>query len=269
MASRQATEKVPSSRLAGLSGLRGLSGCAVLLIASTLAADNALGGSGTPAGDQPEICRLATLRNGFTIRYTRHEVAGATTRLWMCTDAGAGYVEVPSEQIEAFEQGRSEVARAAPATASETTASSIPPAKDPIRTLIARAASRYQIDPDFVFSVVKAESGFNPAAVSPKGAGGLMQLMPQTAASLGIENVFDAAANVEGGTKYLRHLLDLYNGDAVKALAAYNAGPQRVEQYGGIPPYRETWAYIARIIDDYNRKKAQRQAQSTAGSPEK
>jgi soluble lytic murein transglycosylase-like protein len=266
---RQATGKMALSRFSHLSRLRGLSFCAVLLIASTIEADNALGGSGTPAGDRPELCQVAALRNGFTIRYTRHEVAGLATRLWVCADAGVGYVEVPSEQIENFEQGPNAVATAAPASASETTASGRVPVKDPIRNLIVSAASRYQIDPDFVFSVVKAESGFNPTAISPKGARGLMQLMPQTAARLGIENVFDPAANVEGGTKYLRHLLDLYDGDAVKALAAYNAGPQRVEQYGGIPPYRETWAYVARIIDDYNRKKVQQQAQSTAASAHK
>jgi soluble lytic murein transglycosylase-like protein len=91
-----------------------------------------------------------------------------------------------------------------------------------------------------------------------------MQLMPRTAAWLGVENVLDPAANVEGGTKYLRQLLDQYDGDALKALAAYNAGPQRVEQYGGVPPFPETRAYITRIIDDYNRKKHQQQAHSSA-----
>ena len=109
-------------------------------------------------------------------------------------------------------------------------------------------------------SVVKAESGFNPRAVSPKGAQGLMQLMPETAAMLGAGNVLDPAANLGAGTKYLRQLLDQFAGDAGKALAAYNAGPQMVEQYGGIPPYRETRAYVTRIIEDYNRKKLQRQA---------
>jgi soluble lytic murein transglycosylase-like protein len=133
-----------------------------------------------------------------------------------------------------------------------------------MRNWIAGAALRYQIDPDFVASVVKAESGFNPTAVSPKGALGLMQLMPQTAARLGVEDAFDPAANLEGGTRYLRELLDQYGGDAVKALAAYNAGPQRVEQYGGVPPFRETRAYITGIIDDYKRKKTQQQANAPA-----
>jgi soluble lytic murein transglycosylase-like protein len=248
-----------------------LSVFAVLLTASAFGADSVSGGSGTPAGYGPEACHVAVLRNGFTIQYVRHEVAGPATRLWLCAGAGAGYVEIPGGQIEGFEQEQSAVplTPALPARVPETTASGILPVKDPIKDLIASAASRYQIDPDFVDSVVKAESGFNPTAVSPAGARGLMQLMPRTAAWLGVENVFDPAANVEGGTKYLRQLLDQYDGDAVKVLAAYNAGPRRVEQYGGIPPYRETRAYVARIIDDYNRKKLQQQAHSTAASADK
>ena len=95
------------------------------------------------------------------------------------------------------------------------------------------ASGRYRLDPDLVNSVIKAESGFNVRAVSPKGAQGLMQLMPGTASQLGVPNAFDPQANIEGGTKYLRELLERYNFDLVKALAAYNAGPQRVEQFGG------------------------------------
>jgi soluble lytic murein transglycosylase-like protein len=117
------------------------------------------------------------------------------------------------------------------------------------------AGERHQIDPDFLNSVIRAESGFNSRAVSKKGAQGLMQLMPQTASQLGVTNSFDPKANVEGGTKYLRELLEKYNFDVAKALAAYNAGPHRVEQYRGVPPYYETRAYIARIIRDFNRQK--------------
>jgi soluble lytic murein transglycosylase-like protein len=88
-----------------------------------------------------------------------------------------------------------------------------------------------------------------------------MQLMPQTASQLGVANAFDPGANVEGGTKYLRELLERYNFDLIKALAAYNAGPQRVEHFHGVPPYYETQAYVARIIRDFNRKKlAERKA---------
>jgi soluble lytic murein transglycosylase-like protein len=129
------------------------------------------------------------------------------------------------------------------------------------------ASGRYRLDPDLVTSVIKAESGFNVRAVSPKGAQGLMQLMPGTASQLGVPNAFDPQANVEGGTKYLRELLERYNFDVVKALAAYNAGPQRVEQFGGVPPYYETRAYVARVVKDFNKKKvAQKKATTTHSS---
>ena len=121
--------------------------------------------------------------------------------------------------------------------------------------LVREASARRQLDPDFVNSVIKAESNFKTRAVSPKGAQGLMQLMPGTAAQLGVSNAFDPKANVEAGTQYLSDLLDLYHDDPIKALAAYNAGTQRVEQYHGVPPYRETRTYIARIVHDFNAKK--------------
>ncbi len=238
----------------------------VLLTAGALGADQAGGGSVAAADGRQEVCQTALLRNGFTLHYLRRETAGGATRLWVCGGAGAaGYLEIPSEQIERFEQIQTSLPPA-PASAPATTASGMPPAGGSIKNLITSVALRYQIDPDFVASVVKAESRFNPKAVSPKGAQGLMQLMPKTAASLGVGNVFDPAANVEGGTRYLRQLLDQYAGDAVKTLAAYNAGPQRVEHFGGIPPYRETRAYIARVVDDYNSKKLEQRAESRAAS---
>jgi soluble lytic murein transglycosylase-like protein len=131
-----------------------------------------------------------------------------------------------------------------------------------LKTIVNAASTRSQVDADFIASVIRAESGNNPHAVSPKGAQGLMQLMPGTASKLGVKNSFDPTENVDGGVRYLRELLLLYNNDMVKVLAAYNAGPQRVQQYKGVPPYRETHAYVARVINDYNRKKlAQRKHQ--------
>ncbi len=112
--------------------------------------------------------------------------------------------------------------------------------------------------------MIHAESAFNPRAVSPKGAQGLMQLMPGTASQLGVRNAFDPHDNVEGGTSYLRQLLEQYNFDLIKALAAYNAGPHRVQRYRGVPPYYETRAYVARIVREFNRKKLAEQKASSA-----
>jgi soluble lytic murein transglycosylase-like protein len=124
-----------------------------------------------------------------------------------------------------------------------------------LHQVVDSASAVYHLDPDLVNSVIHAESGFNSHAVSPKGARGLMQLMPGTANQLGVNDAFDPRANVTGGSRYLRELLERYNFDLVKALAAYNAGPERVEQYRGVPPFRETQAYVARIVHEYNQKK--------------
>jgi hypothetical protein len=182
---------------------------------------------------------FAILRNGFSIRHARREVVGSVTRLYLGADRN-GYVDVPTGDIDHFEEDRS-----VPAVLNS----------QPMNQAINAVSSRHHLDPDLINSVIHAESGFNPKAVSPKGAQGLMQLMPQTASRLGVANAFDRDDNLEGGTRYLRELLERYNFDLIKALAAYNAGPRRVEQYHGVPPYYETQAYVARIIRDFNRKK--------------
>jgi len=186
---------------------------------------------------------LALLHNGFSIRHERREVIGSVTRLYLGADRD-GYVDVPTADIDGFEKDLSAPMAGKARVSGQS-----------MNEVINAVSSRHHLDPDLINSVIHAESDFNPRAVSPKGAQGLMQLMPQTASRLGVVDSFDPGANVEGGTRYLRELLERYNFDLIKALAAYNAGPQRVEQYHGVPPYYETQAYVARIVRDFNRKK--------------
>lgn len=114
-------------------------------------------------------------------------------------------------------------------------------------TQIASAAARYDVDPALVRALIHAESGFNPKAVSPKGAMGLMQLMPGTASDMGVSNPFAAQQNIDGGVKYLAQLLAQFKGNVMLAAAAYNAGPGAVTKYGGIPPFAETRTYVKRV----------------------
>lgn len=121
--------------------------------------------------------------------------------------------------------------------------------------LILEVAGQHDVDPGLVKAVIAAESGFKPHAVSRVGAQGLMQLMPATAADLGVERPFGVVENIDGGVRYLRSMLDRF-GDVSRALAAYNAGPRTVERYRGVPPYRETRAYIKRVLEYHRRYRA-------------
>lgn len=127
---------------------------------------------------------------------------------------------------------------------------SLPLADESLSSLITNAAKKYQVDPKLVSAVAEVESGGRQEATSAAGAVGVMQLMPDTAASLGV-NPYDKRENVEGGAKYLKEMLDLFGGDVKKAVAAYNAGPAAVKNYGGVPPYKETQNYVNKVLDIY------------------
>jgi soluble lytic murein transglycosylase-like protein len=118
----------------------------------------------------------------------------------------------------------------------------------PYGSLIGAAASKYDVDPALLRGLIRAESNFNPNAGSPAGAQGLTQLMPGTAASLGVKNLHDPAQSIDGGAHYLRMQLDAFGGDVTKALAAYNAGPGAVQRHGGVPPYAETQQYVQKVL---------------------
>lgn len=220
---------------------------------------------------------VATLRNGFTIRHESRAPLGETTRLFLTAD-GSSFVDVPTAEIVEIEPdvnapSAADQSTQAPALTPVASGPVLPSASTPVAPtsqhvdvsqVVNAASGRYRLDPDLVSSVIRAESGFKVHAISPKGAQGLMQLMPGTASKLGVPNAFDPEANVDGGTRYLRELLERYNFDLIKALAAYNAGPHRVEQYKGVPPYLETRKYVASIVRDFNRKKL---AQQKAANP--
>lgn len=195
-----------------------------------------------------------TLKNGFSIHHLRREVVGTNTRLFI---DDSNFIDVPTSEIDSITESP-EAVPMVPELANE---------KVDLKKVVAAASDKHRIDPDLITSVIHAESSFNPKALSPKGAQGLMQLMPGTATRLGVTDAFDPYANVDAGTHYLRELLLQYNGDMAKALAAYNAGPLRVQQYHGVPPFRQTRAYVAQVINEFNSKKlAARASNGSAGA---
>lgn len=202
---------------------------------------------------EPARAEIALLANGQTMKLSGHRPEGESVVLSL---RGGGEVTVPAAFLRGVvpDEILDEVGR-------------LPLDADPsdVRALAVAAARRHGLDPDLVLAVVAVESGFRKDAVSPKGARGLMQLMPGTAESLGVRDAFDPEENLDGGSRYLRWLVGLYGGDLEKALAAYNAGPGAVKRHNGVPPYRETRGYVRKVLEEY---RASAEAGEKPRSPE-
>jgi len=182
------------------------------------------------------------LRNGQRFTVTGYQILGNSYRLQM----KGGTVDVPVEQVLTIEP--EDIFTPVPR---------VEVSQEPFGELIRAAAKRYSVDADLITSVIAAESNFDPKAISRRNARGLMQLLPTTAAHLGVKNIFDPQENIDAGTHYLSDLLLLYKNDLALTLAAYNAGPQRVQRYGQrVPPFAETISYVRRVKQTYNQRKA-------------
>ena len=182
----------------------------------------------------------AVLRNGFAIRHERRQVIGTITRLYV-DGSESSFVDVPTAEIDHFETLPPEPKVVEPASHRELQARAAKALQPVDLDEVVKAASgTYSLDPDLVNSVIRAESGFNVRAVSPKGAQGLMQLMPQTARELNVTNPFDPQQNVDAGVRHLKHLMESYGGDVSLTLAAYNAGAGAVARSASILPIRTT-----------------------------
>jgi hypothetical protein len=209
-----------------------------------------------------------TLRNGFEMRCDHHANIEGRTRLYLSSGEDS-YIEFRTEEVAAVEA----LPDPPPTMSAET--STVPltaptPAiqKDSklseadLREMLSKAGQAHNLDVDLLASLVKAESNGNARAVSHAGAQGLMQLMPATAKDLGVADSFKPEENVRGGASYLDALLTRYHDNLALALAAYNAGPEAVDRYNGIPPYSETRAYVARVIHEFNRRVMARAAEA-------
>jgi hypothetical protein len=185
------------------------------------------------------------LRSGQRLTVTGYQLLGGKYRLQM----NGGFVEIPTEEVVAIEPEEvftPIVVTVKPGALAQNAQ---------FGQFIQSAATRFHVDADLISSVIAIESNFNPKAVSRKNARGLMQLIPGTANRLGVRNVFDPAENIDAGTRYLGELLHRYDNDLILALAAYNAGPERVQKYGRVPPFPETMSYVKRVKHTYDQQK--------------
>jgi soluble lytic murein transglycosylase-like protein len=191
---------------------------------------------------------FVVLSNGFRIHADSHSADGLVVRL----QTSQGVIEIQASTVAAFEREE----YVAPPPSPSTSAQAPAPASLTPQQLVTQAAVHVGLPPAIVHSIARAESGYREDAVSPKGAIGLMQLMPKTAAELDADPR-DPAQNVEAGARYLRDLLQKYQDDphqVSKAVAAYNAGPAAVDKYHGIPPYPETVQYVNRVLKEYEKE---------------
>ncbi len=204
-----------------------------------------------------------TLANGFDVVCDHHALVDGRVRVYLKA-AEPDYFEVKAGDLRAVEVVPDASASLDSDTAKKLVAVPVATKElwltpDDLHQLLAKAGSEHNVDEDLLASLVKAESGGQVRAKSRAGAQGLMQLMPGTAADLGVADSFAPEQNVRGGTAYLDTLLARYHDNIALALAAYNAGPAAVDKYRGIPPYRETRAYVARVIHEFNARVRQRE----------
>jgi hypothetical protein len=198
----------------------------------------------------------AVLATGARLHVTSYQQDGSIVHLHI----EGGSIDLPTSDVVRFEPEEVFTPIAAAPRSAAQLDSSVPYSQ-----LISKAAAKYSLDAQLLARVVQAESDFNPRAISIKNAQGLMQLMPQTSSQLAVRNPFDPAQSIDAGARYLRQLLDKFSGNVELALAAYNAGPDRVTQYNGIPPYRETQNYVRKITKPQP-KKVSGSAKSAAAS---
>ncbi|MGA7524784.1 MAG: lytic transglycosylase domain-containing protein [Acidobacteriaceae bacterium] len=210
-------------------------------------------------GAVAHAAEYVTLKNGQNLICDHRVLEGDKVRLYL-DDSSGSYLEVKASDIASVET----VSLPKPIPPKHAVAAVAAPAPEKLsdaelRPMLTKAGAAFDIDTDLLASVIRQESGGHSRAVSRAGAQGLMQLMPKTASQLGVNNSFAPVQNIDGGTAYLDALLAKYHDDLALALAAYNAGPAAVDRWHGIPPYRETQLYVARVIHEYNRRYKLRQ----------